>query len=181
MRFDSKDIKTTRRPDRFTLTLSAPLSDDIAKLEDGECYVVEIKKKRRKRSLNANGYAWALCQEIAETLSRGGGFFSKEDIYRTAIQASGRFTSVLVLEEAVEALRRHWEGQGLGWIADEGGTRNGQTLMQLYHGSSSYDTEEMGRLIDSLVDWCHDLGIPTEDDIALAALLDDWRDKHAPE
>lgn len=54
------------------------LPDDSKPLE------VEIRRKRKKRSLSANAYCWVLCQKIAERIR----FLTKEDVYRHAHRES---------------------------------------------------------------------------------------------
>ena len=49
----------------------------------------ELKRVTKKRSLSANGYAWALMDEIAAALR-----ITKEEVYRKAINDVGVFTEM---------------------------------------------------------------------------------------
>ena len=43
-----------------------------------------------------------------------------------------------------------------------------------YHGSSVYDTKQMSRLIDNLVQDCKEIGIETLPPEKLSLLVEDW-------
>ena len=46
----------------------------------------------------------------------------------------------------------------------------------LYYGSSTYDTKQMSRLIDNIVQDCQAVGIETLTPDKLALLLEEWGD-----
>jgi hypothetical protein len=52
--------------------------------KSGKALDVEIKVHRNRRSLEANGYLWILCQKLSEKI--GG---TKEDIYKEAVRKAG--------------------------------------------------------------------------------------------
>lgn len=53
---------------------------------------------------------------------------------------------------------------GTGWITEQVDfSQNGKFVtIRCYYGSSQYNTKQMSRLIDNLVQDCISLGIPTE-------------------
>ena len=118
---------------------------------------IEIKKKAKKRSLNANAFMWELCEQIA--LKTG---LFKDDVYRTAVQAVGVFSTVRVIKSAASDLEKNWESKGIGWVAVPINESNGWVDMQLYAGTSTYTTEQMARVIDWLTDEATNLGIRIE-------------------
>lgn len=132
--------------------------------------VIGIKKYRQSRSLNANAYCWVLCQEIAETLSKDKQYISKETVYRKAIKDCGHCTMISVKQEAVKPLIAHWQANGLGWIAEE----VSETTLALYHGSSTYNTAEMARLIDCLQDEAKQLDIRLRADAEVEKMVEKW-------
>ena len=145
-------------------------------VKKGVTYTISVKQKRGKRSLNANGYAWVLMQRIAEELSKNGLYTSRNDVYRKAIVDCQAFQYVAVQTEHTEEFIKKWQDKGLGWVAiDCGPCKNfdGHTI-QIFHGSSSYNSKEMARLIDCLVDECHQLGIETKHQDEIDSLLDEW-------
>lgn len=140
---------------------------------------IKVGKKKRKRSLDANDYLWVLCTKIAEKLQHGKVPVSKEDVYRKHIRSVGVFTALAVMEEAVDAFAETWERNGTGWVVEVvDSTLNGCKKVFAYHGSSTYNTEEMGRLIDSVIQDCIALGIETMPPAELESLLNSWGKKH---
>lgn len=149
-------------------------------LKNDTPYKIEIKRPSKKRSLDANGYCWLLCQKIAETVSRDGTYISKEDVYRRAIQNSGEFVDMAVTNAAVDKTIKAWESNGLGWLTENlGAARNLKncTKLRCYYGSHVYDTRQMSRLIDCLVDECMQLGIQTRPQEDIDSLIKDWGDE----
>ena len=129
---------------------------------------------REKRSLDANAYCWVLVDKLAESTR-----IPKEEIYRKAIHEIGGVSdTVCVLEKAADRLCRGWECNGIGWFTERTESRIGGCVnVTLYYGSSVYDTAQMSRLIDYLVEDCKELGIETLPPEKLAAMKEDY---HAP-
>lgn len=161
----------------FQVLIPAPRDEELNKLDNDTEYVVEIKKKTKRRSHNANSFCWVLCQAIAEALSRDGQYVSKEDVYRRAVKDSQEFEAIPVKDVAVDRWIRNWGNQGIGWLCENLGPckrTRGYSLIACYYGSSVYSTSEMSRLIDCLIDEANQLGIRTEDETFIQNLLDDW-------
>lgn len=107
-----------------------------------------VKKYRKKRSINANSLCWKLCQLIGEKMD-----LPKEEVYRKAIREVGCWDEVEVAEYAATALMERWKRQGTGWVTEDMGPGSpGTRTIFLYYGSSTYNTLEMSRLLDYLVD-----------------------------
>jgi hypothetical protein len=142
--------------------------DDLKELEK---LSVEIKPFRNKRSLDANAYCFVLIDKLAEKLN-----IPKEEIYRKAIKEIGGVSSIVcVKDDAVENLRTHWSGMGLGWQTDVMPSKlDGCTNVILYYGSSTYDTEQMSRLISNIQQDCEAVGIETKTPNEIANLLSLW-------
>lgn len=132
---------------------------------------VEIKKYHPRRSLDANAYCWVLCDKIAEAVRS-----TKEDVYKLAVRDAGVFDFLPVKQDKAEKFVLAWGKQGLGWYAEDIGASklDGYAKMMIYYGSSSYDSREMARLIDHLVDEAKNLDIETMPPDELNALLGAW-------
>lgn len=143
----------------------------IDSLDDKKDYVLEIKEKKKKRSLNANGYFWKLCDELAVKTG-----IAKTDIYRSYIkEIGGNSTTVCAINEAVDDLCEMWQHKGIGWLADKMPSKlDGCTNVILYYGSSTYDTAQMSRLINLIVQDCIENDIPTLEDMELERLCKEW-------
>lgn len=126
-----------------------------------EAVKVEIKKASKARSNDANNYCWMIIDKIAEKTG-----ISKSEVYRHAIkEIGGVSTIVCVQDKAVDRLRESWEKNGIGWQTDTLKSRiDGCTNVILYYGSSVFDSRQMSRLIDSLVQEAEGMGIPTYPD-----------------
>lgn len=135
-------------------------------------YDLEVKEHRKKRSLDANAYAWVLINKIADALR-----ITPKEIYRQAIQnVGGNYEILPVKEEAAEHFKQVWEAQGLGWpCVDMGKSKiDGYRNLRAYYGSSTYDTRQMSQLIDNLVQDCKALDIETLTPDKLALMMEDW-------
>ena len=136
-------------------------------------YDLTIKEHRKKRSLDANAYAWVLIGELAKVKR-----ISPDEVYRQAItDIGGNYEVIPIREEAADHFRRVWESNGIGWMCQDMGRSKipGYRNLRAYYGSSVYDTEQMSRLIDNLIQDCKALGIETLTPDKLALLKEEWQ------
>lgn len=140
-----------------TFTAQRSVIKELEGLKDKEL-MVSVKEFREKRSLSQNSYLWVLLDKIAVKVGR-----SKEDVYKTFIKDYGLFEVLPLRNDAVEAFRYKWGKNGLGWFTEDLGESKlkGYTRIFAYYGSSTYNSAEMGRLIDAVINECEDLGIST--------------------
>ena len=142
-------------------------------LEDCKQYVLTIKEKKNRRSLNANAYAWTLLDKLAEKTN-----IAKTDLYKNYIkEIGGNSDIVCVMNKAVDDLCEGWQHNGLGWVTDTTASKiDGCTNVILYYGSSTYDTAQMSRLINLIVQDCKEFGIETLTPNELQMMCDKWGD-----
>lgn len=135
---------------------------------------IEIKKAASKRSKDANAFCWVLIDKLAEKTQ-----IPKTEIYRDAIREIGGVSeTVCVQDKAVGRLREGWQKNGIGWQTDTMPSKlPGCTNVILYYGSSTYDTAQMSRLIDLLIQEAEQQGIPTLRDEA-NELIRKWGKKN---
>lgn len=147
----------------------------VAEMYDEFCNAdrlsVEVKRYRRKRSLDANAYCWVLLDKLSAKLNR-----PKIELYREFIKDVGENNVVICAKDkAVDALISGWEHNGMGWVTDTLPSKIvGCTNVILYYGSSTYDTAQMSRLTQLIVDECDGQGIPTETPDEIAKRLSLW-------
>jgi hypothetical protein len=141
-------------------------------LKDAEKLSLKVSKFRERRSLDANAYAWVLIGKIAEKTN-----VSNTEVYRNAIkEIGGNFDIVCVQDKAVDSICEGWSRNGLGWQTDTLPSKiDGCTNVLLYYGSSTYNTEQMSRLISNIKQDCDALGIETKSPEEIASLLSAWR------
>lgn len=138
--------------------------------------VLKIKavKNRKKRSLDANSYAWALMSQIADVVKT-----SKDEIYEEMLQKYGHFyinaaggaemISVLYdIDISKYGLHVKFAGEGHA---------GGKRFRHYYviRGSSEYDTKEMASFIDGVVSEAKGLGIDTIPKVELDKIKEKWR------
>lgn len=136
-------------------------------------------KYREKRSINANDYLWALCSEISQTLENDGLFITKEEIYKNHIRKSGVYAEISLKPDALDSFRYAWEAKGIGWqmeaVDDD---PDGRKKCFAYYGSSTYDTKEMSRLLNSVIEDARSLDIYIKPKEKLDYLIEEWGKCH---
>ena len=131
----------------------------------------ELIRQKKKRSLDANAMLWKVCTDIAEAVG-----VSKEDVYRRNIREVGVYTPLPIKADAVAVFERVWAGHGVGWFSDvvDDSKIPGYKLVFAYHGSSVYDTSQMSRLIDNVIQDAKAVGVEVISDREKTLLLEDW-------
>ena len=156
-----------------------PERDDLGKAmavvrkHKDKLYDLEVKEHRKKRSLDANAYAWVLINKLAEYLR-----ITPLEIYRQAIQnVGGNYEVIPIKEEAADHFKQVWERQGLGWpCVDMGKSKiNGYRNLRAYYGSSTYSVTQMSQLIENLVQDCRALDIEVKSEEEIASLMGAWQ------
>lgn len=134
-------------------------------LKDIEILDIEIKKHRKKRSLNANNYLWVLMNEMGNILR-----LSKEEVYFQMLKRYGQCEMISVLSNIdVTSYFKYYEVAGTSKL-------NGKefTHYRIYKGSSEFDTREMAILIDGVIGECNELGIETLTPNEIEVLKNNW-------
>lgn len=134
----------------------------------------DVTRRRKKRSLEANAYMWALCSEIAEVVG-----CTKEEVYRNNIREGGEYTPLPIKAAAVEEFSRIWKGHGIGWFCDviDDSKLPGYKLVFAYHGSSVYDTKQMSQLIERVKADAESVGIIPLPPEQIAAMMKEWEER----
>lgn len=164
-----KEVLTTSKGE-MVLSLYINNPEQLDGLFDKELEIT-LKRSYKKRSLDANAYFWVLCSKLAEATG-----VSKTEIYQQAIRDIGGNSETLCGQtEAVENICKLWEATGLGWLTETFESKlDGCTNVILYKGSSAYDTKQMSRLIENVVQDCKAVGIETMPPEELKRLIERW-------
>ena len=139
-------------------------------LPDG--HRAKIVPKRRKRSLDANAYCWVLLDRLSEVTG-----IPPKELYRGLIPDVGGNCFVQpIRKDAVERWVEIWQSNGDGWVCEIMGDSKieGYVNVRSYYGSSQYDTAQMSRLIDLIVQECRQQGIETATPQELARYKEAW-------
>lgn len=132
----------------------------LYKLDKDTIYDLKIDKHRKKRSLNANNYAWYLINEMANALR-----LSKEEIYFQMLKNYGqRYVIRLTNKANINDYFEYYE---------EIHSASTCTDYYIFKGTSKYDSKEMSIFIDGLVQEAKQLGIETLEDLEIKNLIEE--------
>lgn len=129
---------------------------------------ISAKKYRKKRSLDANSYAWVLMSKIADAIGT-----SKDEVYEEMLQRYGYLDEdengyILITARAdidVKRLGGHWK------FCKSNGKFNAYIAIK---GSSRYDSAEMAKFIDQIIYEAKELGIETATPDEIERMKSTW-------
>ncbi len=173
-----QDISIDYKTNKLKITLLLEQRQSISSLEeirDGKLSI-EIKKYRKPRSLDANKYFWKLLQEVCDYKD----IDTIED-YKRRVKELGIFKQFKIMTQDVKTFEKIWTDRGIAWFCEIVDTTYiGDTefkIINAYYGSSSYNSKQMSRLIDNLVQDCKAVGIETKPQSEINSLLESWDKK----
>lgn len=160
--FDGKNVI-------LTFEVEASVSGQIEDIRAEDKLRIKAVRYKKKRSLDANAYAWVLMTKIADEVSS-----SKEEIYEEMLQKYGAVYEdedgyiTMTVKKSVDMTKidGHWK-----FIKDNGTFAS----YLMIKGSSEYDTAEMSRFIDRIVEEAKELGIETATPDELERMKQEWR------
>ena len=157
---------------QMTITSRADLGAVWDELHDKDLDC-NLKVHREKRSLDANAYAWVLIDKLSERLN-----IPPVDVYRQCIRQVGGVSKTGVYKsDDAEFMSELWASKGLGWFSEVLDRKTGIddcVYIRFWFGSSRYDTAQMSRLIDVIVEECKEQGIETMTPAELQGIKDRW-------
>lgn len=156
----------------ITVALSGISDETLSEIKKDIEYSVVIKRAVKKRSLNANAYMWVLLDKIAhhpEVLS------TKDEVYEEIIQKdaplfedeNGYITITVKTEVDMTRIAGHWRRCGK--------SKDGKWISYIMtKGSSEFDTQEMSKFLDLVIEEAKRLGIQTETPEEIARMKEQW-------
>ena len=158
---------------RTIFALSTGAENAAAELEKlkGKELKIKVVQYRKGRSLSANALFWHCVDEIAKALRR-----DRWSVYLSLLKDYGKSTYICVKPNMVESVKKQWrECMELGIVKVNG---KPAIQMQVFFGSSTYDTAEMSRLIDGTIDEMRELDLPLPIPTEVTAALEAWDEQH---
>lgn len=141
-------------------------------------YELSVKLYRKKRSIDANNYCWALLSKMADALTaeaQGDEAYSKDDVYLDMLKRYGQGGIVKIQTKDVEKFTRaHKYCEEHETLFDDSGV-----YYRFWVGSSNYSTHEMSLFINGIVAECKAMQIETKTPAQLAGLLEAWDEAQA--
>ena len=139
----------------------------VTDLQQGKQYDCTISLHREKRSKNANDYSWVLQDKIAKAINR-----KIDDIHKEMVLQYGVIETYSILKEASQSAMRMFDYYE---ILGESEVK-GKTFVHVKAGlgTHTYNTAEMSKFIDGVVQEAKDLGIETKTPAEIAELKSLW-------
>ena len=119
-------------------------------------YQLEIKELKSTRTIQQNRYMWTLIHEI----SKEQGMDDMEVYIQALEEANAKYEYIMAPEEAEENLKKGFRAVKV--VRPEIHNNKKFYVYKCFVGSSKFNTQEMTRLIDVVVGWCHELNISTD-------------------
>lgn len=137
---------------------------------------ITAKRDIKKRSLNANNYFWKLLQELCELAE-----IDTIEEYKRRVKELGIFRRFKIEKDNINTFEKMWTSQGVAWFCEIFDTEIiGNTefkIINAYYGSSSFNSKQMSRLINDLVEDCKVYGIETKTPAEINSLIESWDKK----
>lgn len=130
-------------------------------MQKDKVYSIEVKPKRKSRSLDANALYWKLVGKLSDVLHIG-----KDELHGKMIAQYGQYLLDDNNNPVVISSKNRIKDCPDVYVHYMGKScLNGDTFYHyhLMRGSSTYTTEEFAVLLDGLIGECDALDIPTED------------------
>lgn len=134
---------------------------------NGKIYDLELKEHREKRSKNANDYSWVLQDKIAKALS-----MNIDELHSNMVLSYGVIETYTIRQDAFESAKRMFNYYKILGESEI----NGKKFIHVRAGIGThlYNTSEMAKFIDGIVQEAQNLGIETKTPNELAELKSLW-------
>lgn len=170
----SKDYKSNKA--KISVLLETKQLDILEQMKNDGKLNIRLKKYRKKRSLNANSYFWQLLQDLCELVE-----LDTVEEYKRRVKELGIFRQFKIETENIKTFEKMWTSQGIAWFCEIADTTYiGDTefkIINAYYGSSSFNSKQMARLIDGVVQDCKVYNIETKPQEEINSLLKEWDKK----
>ncbi len=168
------DYKTHKA--KISLLLDTKQLDIVEELKNEDKLNIKLKKYRKHRSLDANAYFWKLLTELCELAE-----IDTIEEYKRRIKELGIFRQFKIEKDNIKTFEKMWTAQGIAWFCEIADTTYiGDTEFKItnaYYGSSSFNSKQMTRLIDGVIQDCKAYGIETKPKEEIESLLKEWDKK----
>lgn len=134
--------------------------------QDGREIEIVVRTVVKKRSLDQNAYMWLLLERLAVALRS-----TAEEIYEKMLDRYGLHVYINAPDGAEQTIFNTLKQAKMVKTVERSGEKS--VIYKAIIGSSHYDTAQMTRLLDGVIDECKALGIQTEIDDGME--LNGWK------
>ena len=164
-RFKGLGIDLMSRHQKLEIEIDSDIREEYDKLKDKKKLRINIVQYRAKRSLDANAYYWTLLAKFADVLG-----LNNQEAHNLMLCKYGKpetfggqvaYVTIPDTEEAEKKVRNAPDHH----LCPTSQVRRGNDgvmyrTYKMLRGSRTFDTKEMSRPINGLVDCCKEAGIP---------------------
>lgn len=144
-----------RSNDRQVLVLENQIYYDL-ELELGKDYEIEIKEWKSERTKRQNAKLWAIIHDISKVWNE-----DSIDVYCKLLQSTGaKYEDIVGTEEVEESLRKSFRALKVLRPFIQKGKK--YYVYRCFIGSSKFNRDEMGLLIDKAIEWASECGLNTD-------------------
>ncbi len=98
---------------KITVLLDTKDKELIEELKNDGKLSIELKKYRKKRSLDANAYFWKLLTELCELAE-----IDTVEEYKRRIKELGIFRQFKIEKDNIKTFEKMWTAQGIAWFCE---------------------------------------------------------------
>lgn len=156
-RIVSKGFSSAMRP-TITLELEKPLEGNLEGPVD-----ITIEPHREKRTLTQNSYYWHLIGKVAEELGVGRSWLHNRMVieYGVPVEDDDGNSVLVRLPDTERTAAMIANANDIHYADANLPDENGLRWYRMFYGSRYYNTAEMARMIDGLIEAAQALGIET--------------------
>ena len=174
MKFTGKieSINASWETGQSTVTLTINEQDALNSLKKlqtrDKLLIIEADEYRNKRGRDANACLWWCLSRIAKALTS-----DTWAIYLQMLKRYGVFETVTVSVDALENLQSKWRESEI--VGSRIVNRRLYVDVNLYFGSSTYDTREVSHLLNGVISEMKEMGLETPLPEETRDALERWR------
>lgn len=131
-------------------------------------YTATIEIKKNKRTIDQNSLMWALLTIYGDEQGE-----PAEDIYVRMLAKYGVAEFLMALPEAEDSLKKVF--REVKRVDSRTVNDKEMIVFKCYYGSSTYDTKQMGVVIDGIFDELAQIGVDASTSRDVAGLYEDWK------
>lgn len=139
---------------------------------EGKDLDIKLIQHKKKRSLDANAFFWAIVGDISRKLGT-----RSEDVYVELIKRYGSYTTLSARIDAYKKLSELYRlVDVVGTYMNVDGSE--WATFRCFYGSSMYDVQEMSALINGALEELDEMGLQRPPSLDLQAALELWEKTH---